>query len=58
MANKIITVTFTVAEQKLIAIRQVHAVEMFGDCVEDGEQYPCKTIRILDWVPGETKGRD
>jgi len=29
----------------------VHQKEIFGDCVEDGEQYPCKTVRILDWVP-------
>lgn len=29
-------------------IRRVHQVETFGDCVEDGEPYPCRTIRILD----------
>lgn len=31
------------------AIRMIHTEEMFGDCVEDGEPYPCKTIRVLDW---------
>lgn len=33
------------------AIRIIHQKEMFGDCVEDGEVYPCKTIQILDWRP-------
>ena len=42
-------------EQKLAAIRLVHQKEIFGDCVEDGEQYPCKTVRILDWVPSEDR---
>jgi len=37
------------ADQKLAAIRMIHQPEMFGDCVEDGEPYPCKTVRILDW---------
>jgi hypothetical protein len=29
-------------------LRKVHEREQFGDCVEDGEPYPCATIRILD----------
>lgn len=32
------------------AIRLIHTEEMFGDCVEDGDPYPCKTIQILDWL--------
>lgn len=36
---------------RFAAIRLLHSVEEFGDCVEDGEPYPCKTIRILDWMP-------
>lgn len=35
------------------AIRMLHDKEMFGDCVEDGEVYPCKTIQVLDWRPSE-----
>lgn len=34
----------------LVAIRAIHQREEFGDCVEDGEVYPCKTIRVLDWL--------
>lgn len=33
------------------ALREIHAREEFGDCIEDGEPYPCKTIRVLDWRP-------
>ena len=33
-------------------LRRVHAKEMFGDCEEDGEHYPCKTVRMLDLVTG------
>lgn len=32
------------------AIRLIHAEEMFGDCTEDGDPYPCKTIQILNWL--------
>lgn len=28
-------------------IRELHAIEMFGDCVEDGQKYPCRTIQVL-----------
>jgi hypothetical protein len=31
-------------------LRSVHAKEMFGDCTEDGDHYPCKTVRALDIV--------
>lgn len=40
-----------VGESKLTAIRNLHEKELFGDCVEDGETFPCKTVRILDWEP-------
>lgn len=33
-------------------LRRVHTADMFGDCVEDGDHYPCKTARILDLVAG------
>lgn len=33
------------------AIRTLHAKEMFGDCVEDGDPFPCHTIRVLNWRP-------
>lgn len=28
-------------------IRELHSIEMFGDCVEDGQKYPCRTIQVL-----------
>lgn len=34
------------------ALRRVHVPEMYGDCVEDGEHYPCKSARVLDLVAG------
>lgn len=40
-----------IGESKLAAIRTLHEREQFGDCVEDGEAFPCKTVRILDWEP-------
>jgi hypothetical protein len=30
------------------ALRRVHTEEQFGDCVEDGDPYPCQTIQLLD----------
>lgn len=37
------------ASLKLSAIRSVHYQEEFGpDCVEDGDPYPCMTVKILD----------
>lgn len=34
------------------ALRRVHVKEMFGDCEEDGEVWPCKTVRMLNLVAG------
>jgi len=34
------------------ALRRIHVPEMFEDCVEDGEHFPCKTARALDLVAG------
>ena len=39
--------------ERLRAVRMIHQKEQFGDCVEDGERFPCKTIQVLDWVPDE-----
>ena len=39
--------------ERLRAVRMIHQKEQIGDCVEDGERFPCKTIRVLDWVPDE-----
>ncbi|WP_104128216.1 hypothetical protein [Cryobacterium sp. Y57] len=39
--------------ERFRALRMIHTEEQFGDCVEDGERFPCKTISILDWVPAE-----
>lgn len=36
---------------RLAAIRRVHLREQFGDCVEDGEPFPCQTVRILNGEP-------
>jgi hypothetical protein len=36
----------------IAALRRVHTPEAFGDCVEDGEHFPCKTARILNLVAG------
>lgn len=33
-------------------LRRVHTKEQFGDCVEEGEVWPCQTSRILDLVTG------
>lgn len=35
------------------ALRKVHVKEMFGDCEEDGEPWPCRTARALDLVAGK-----
>lgn len=29
-------------------LRKIHVVEMFGDCTEDGDHFPCRTIQALD----------
>ena len=33
-------------------LRRVHAKEQFGDCVEDGEVWPCQTVKMLNLVAG------
>lgn len=33
------------------ALRAGHHPDIVGDCVEDGDPFPCNTIRILDWNP-------
>lgn len=38
-------------QEKELAIRMLHTKEDFGDCVEDGDPWPCKTIRVLDFTP-------
>lgn len=34
------------------ALRKVHQPEQFGDCVEDGDHYPCKSARAMNIVTG------
>ena len=34
------------------ALRGIHQKEIYGDCVEDGDIYPCKTVRALNIVAG------
>lgn len=34
------------------ALRSQHRREMFGDCTEDGDAYPCRTIRALNITVG------
>jgi hypothetical protein len=36
-------------EMREAGIRALHTKEQFGDCVEDGEEYPCPTIKVLDY---------
>lgn len=31
------------------ALRSLHSSDVFGDCVEDGDPYPCKTMQVLDF---------
>ena len=38
------------------SLRRVHTKEQFGDCVEDGEHFPCRTVRVLDLVTGSAAG--
>lgn len=33
-------------------IRATHEREQFGDCVEDGERFPCRTLRAVNIVVG------
>jgi hypothetical protein len=32
------------------AVRALHQQEQFGDCVEDGQRFPCSTIRVMDYA--------
>lgn len=34
------------------ALRSMHTADMFGDCTEDGDHYPCRTIRAVNLVAG------
>jgi hypothetical protein len=41
-------------EQFVETLRIIHAREEYGDCVEDGDPYPCRTIRLLEmFMPSE-----
>lgn len=33
-------------------LRATHRPEMFGDCTEDGDHFPCRTIRAVNIVVG------
>lgn len=44
------------ADILVAALRRVHVQEMFGDCVEDGEVFPCATARMLNLVAGTPAG--
>ncbi|SDH33510.1 hypothetical protein [Microbacterium sp. 77mftsu3.1] len=39
------------------ALRKVHVPEMYGDCVSDGDVYPCTTARALNLVQGHDPHR-
>jgi len=30
------------------SLRELHKMELFGDCVEDGQRFPCHTVQALD----------
>lgn len=34
----------------LEAVAALHQAEMFNDCVEDGDAWPCKTQRVVAWA--------
>lgn len=34
----------------LNAIALIHQREQFGDCVDDGDPWPCKTMQVLAWL--------
>lgn len=36
-------------------LRAIHAREEYGDCVEDGDPYPCRTIRLLEMIEPTTQ---
>ena len=38
------------------ALRVIHVREEFGDCVEDGEPFPCRTVQVLDFVAARPIG--
>jgi hypothetical protein len=33
-------------------LRGIHQMELFGDCVECGQKFPCRTIQVLNVVQG------
>ena len=35
-------------------LRGIHVMELFGDCVEDGQRFPCRTVRVLNVVRAHT----
>lgn len=45
-------VTYAWVQQKL---REIHAEEMFGDCVECGQLFPCRTIQVLEVAGNNSK---
>ena len=32
------------------ALREFHVMELFGDCVECGQRFPCRTVQVLNVV--------
>ena len=36
-------------------LRGIHQMELFGDCVEDGQRFPCQTIQVLNVVQGRAR---
>ncbi|WP_433673786.1 hypothetical protein [Microbacterium gorillae] len=34
------------------ALRGIHQKEIYGDCVEDGDVFPCKTVRAMNIIAG------
>jgi hypothetical protein len=44
-------------DEFITALRSIHSPEMFGDCVEDGDPYPCATLRLVEmYQPSPTPG--
>jgi len=31
-------------------LREFHVMELFGDCVECGQRFPCRTVQVLNVV--------
>ena len=57
-ASGILDMFMPMIEQRIAAadhiidqsMRKFHVVETFGDCVEDGQHFPCQTIKLLNLV--------